>query len=48
MDNIIILCHIAEFQTQGRRFSKDKTQVLTGETGRFIQPVGVESVLHTV
>ncbi|MCW2482954.1 hypothetical protein, partial [Candidatus Symbiopectobacterium sp. NZEC135] len=47
MDNIIILCHIAEFQTQGRRFRKDKTWVAEGEAGRFVRPAGLEPVLHT-
>lgn len=47
MDNIIFLCHIAEFQTQGRRLSKDKNLVMTGQLGRFVRPVGLERVLHT-
>ncbi len=47
MDNIIILCHIAEFQTRVRRLNKDKTQVMAGETGRFARSMSLKPVLHT-
>lgn len=47
MDNIIILCHIAEFQTRRRRLSKEKTQVMKDKIGRFVRGVGLDRVLHT-